>query len=380
MKMPLTFAAVLFLHIFVVGILLIQPGCKSKPQEPSPDMTTPAAMNAGQTDSTAAQMQRNQSGVHDDFNAGLQPSSEPIPLNAEPKPATSRMRATPTRPSWQYQPGGGIVSAPASPGTATSGILEPIDPSSPMVEPLEPGTPVASGMETYTVQKGDTLWGISRRYDVSVNEIKSINNLNTSTLQPGQALSIPVAPSNQATAPAGAISQQAEGMSAEVGGREYTVQKGDTLSGIASREGTTVSALRAVNNLSGDIIRIGQTLIIPGNSYAPNQATTPAPDNKPTPKGFYRVKTGDTLIKIARQHNVTLQEIMEWNGIRQPQTIRVGQELRVKAPSGSPQPAIAPRQSTAPRAPQAPVLEPIPSDEVDLENLEDIPETTIREE
>ena len=95
----------------------------------------------------------------------------------------------------------------------------------------------------YTVQPGDTLWLLSRRYNTTVDAIKKLNGLTGDTLYIGQVLKIP--------------SSQAEPY------LEYTVQAGDTLWLLSRRYGTTVDAIKKLNGLSGDVINIGQILKIP---------------------------------------------------------------------------------------------------------------------
>lgn len=101
---------------------------------------------------------------------------------------------------------------------------------------------------TYVVQKGDSLYSISRAYGVSVNDLKNANNLTSDILTIGQVLMIPDEASN-------GFSNSASNL--------YVVQKGDSLWSIANRFNTSVNAIRMINNLSSDILSIGQTLIIP---------------------------------------------------------------------------------------------------------------------
>ena len=100
----------------------------------------------------------------------------------------------------------------------------------------------APAERTYTVQPGDTLWGIAERYGTTVSALAAANGIrNPSLIYPGQVLRIP-------------------GGTAE---RTYTVQPGDTLWGIAERYGTTVSALAAANGIRNpDLIYPGQVLRI----------------------------------------------------------------------------------------------------------------------
>ena len=99
----------------------------------------------------------------------------------------------------------------------------------------------SSGEINYIVQKGDNLYTIANKYDVTIDDIKKLNNLSTTTLQIGQILKIPGS-SNYNT---------------------YIVQKGDTLWDIANEYGTTVNKLMTINNLSTTTLKIGQSLLIP---------------------------------------------------------------------------------------------------------------------
>lgn len=106
------------------------------------------------------------------------------------------------------------------------------------------GTPDGSYFE-YVVRSGDTLWLLAQRYNTTVDAIQNMNGLSGSALSVGQILRIP----SSGTAPAPNF--------------EYTVRPGDTLWDLAQRYGTTVSAIKSLNNLSSDILNIGQVLLIP---------------------------------------------------------------------------------------------------------------------
>jgi len=105
------------------------------------------------------------------------------------------------------------------------------------------GAPDETGTFQYTVEPGDTLWLISRRYGTTVEAIKRLNGLTGDMLYIGQVLKIPGAQTN--------------------GYREYTVQPGDSLWLLSRRFGTTVEAIMKLNNLTGDLIIAGQVLKIP---------------------------------------------------------------------------------------------------------------------
>jgi LysM repeat protein len=119
----------------------------------------------------------------------------------------------------------------------------------------------------------------------------------------------------------------------------YVVNRGDTLSAIAARYGTTTQSLVQANGLaSANLIYVGQRLVIPGGS------TAPAPS--PSTTGYYTVQRGDTLTAIAVRHGVTAWAIIQANQIANPNFIYVGQRLVI--PGGSspgPAPAPAPQPS-----------------------------------
>ncbi|MFJ7732347.1 LysM peptidoglycan-binding domain-containing protein [Lysinibacillus sp. NPDC097231] len=108
----------------------------------------------------------------------------------------------------------------------------------------------------------------------------------------------------------------------------YTVQKGDTLSKIAQNHQVTVEDIKKWNNLSQDTIYVAQKLEI--SKQSTNEVTKPSNPSttvKPT-NSAYTVAKGDTLSKIAKQYNVTLNEIKDWNGLK-TDTIYIGQVLKV---------------------------------------------------
>lgn len=108
---------------------------------------------------------------------------------------------------------------------------------------IPPGTD--AGITEYVVRSGDTLWKIARKYNTTVDAIKRLNGLTSDNLSIGQVLKIPSTESS--------------------GGSyfEYTVRSGDTLWKLAQQYNTTVAAIKNLNNLSSDVLNIGQVLRIP---------------------------------------------------------------------------------------------------------------------
>jgi LysM repeat protein len=157
---------------------------------------------------------------------------------------------------------------------------------------------------TYTVVSGDTLWSVARKFNVSVDELKAANNLTTNTLSIGQVLKIPgfVAPAPTPST-----------------GNTYTVQSGDSLWSIANKFGVTVTELRNLNNLTSDILSIGQVLLIPVQPSG-------------TPTTTYTVQSGDNLYSIASRFNTTVDAIKSANNLT-TNTLSIGQVLTI--PTGT---------------------------------------------
>ena len=160
------------------------------------------------------------------------------------------------------------------------------------------GSTPPSGATTYTVQRGDNLTEIAARFGTTVAELVRLNNIsNPNLIYPGQVLIIRES-GGSVTPPSGMTT--------------YTVQRGDTLSEIAARFGTTVSALVLANNIADrDRIYPGQVLIIPAGGCVDN----------------YIVQRGDTLSGIAQRFGTTVARLASLNNIRNTDRIYVGQVL-----------------------------------------------------
>lgn len=178
--------------------------------------------------------------------------------------------------------------------------------------PMEAAAPPAPSYVSYTVVAGDNLYSLALRYNTTVSQIKEINNLTTDTLYIGQTLTLPnTNGTNTTPAPAPAATTTVN----------YTVVAGDSLSVIANRYNTTVTAIKDENQLTTDTIYVGQTLkITTTNSTQVNSTDI-----------TYKVVTGDSLSAIAKRYNTTVTAIKEVNGFT-TDTIYVGQTLKIPAP------------------------------------------------
>ena len=159
------------------------------------------------------------------------------------------------------------------------------------------GSTPPSGAVTYTVQRNDNLTEIAARFGTTVAELVRLNNIsNPNLIYPGQVL----------------IIRESGGSTPPSGTTTYTVQRGDTLSEIAARFGTTVSALVLANNIADrDRIYPGQVLIIPVGGCVDN----------------YIVQRGDTLSEIAQRFGTTVARLASLNNIRNTDRIYIGQVL-----------------------------------------------------
>ena len=159
------------------------------------------------------------------------------------------------------------------------------------------GSTPPSGATTYTVQRGDNLTEIAARFGTTVAELVRLNNIaDPNLIYPGQVLVI----------------RESGGSTPPSGTTTYTVQRGDTLSEIAERFGTTVSALVMANNIADrDRIYPGQVLVIPAGGCVDN----------------YIVQRGDTLSGIAQRFGTTVARLASLNNIRNTDRIYVGQVL-----------------------------------------------------
>lgn len=165
-------------------------------------------------------------------------------------------------------------------------------------------------MQTYTVKPGDTLYGISNQFGVSVTELAELNNIKGDILKVGQVLTIP-----------GSAGTNPNNMFM------YTVQKGDTLYSIAKKYNTTVNDIINLNYLKNTNLSIGQTLRIPEMYTKEEDLILPNFSN-------YVVSKGDTLYSIAKKSNISVDTIKKDNALTS-NTLKIGQNLKIRIPSNN---------------------------------------------
>jgi len=203
---------------------------------------------------------------------------------------------------------------------AVSGIAPAAADSSTSAETAAVAHPAKLGAKapslTYRAASHDTLETVAKRTGVSPTAIAQANKL-TGPLRTGQLLTIPAAP--------GALKAP---LPAEPSGSlSHTVQRGETLSGIARQHGTTVAAVAQANGIADPArIYVGQRISIPGAAQPSPQA---AAQSAAQTNGSHTVQRGETLSGIARQHGTTVSAIAQANGIANPARIYAGKTLTI---------------------------------------------------
>jgi murein DD-endopeptidase MepM/ murein hydrolase activator NlpD len=268
--------------------------------------------------------------------------------------------------------------------------------------------------QMHTVRKGDTLYGLAKRYGVTVNELKQLNNLSGSSLSIGQQLKVkPLKPETKpkpkqekkpvvsTPQPTQDTQNQPEEITADETGATYvihTVKRGDSLFEISKRYGVTVTQIKQLNNLRNNRIDPGQKLRIKQDKPAATppkpaekkpvviQEQPPAPEKREvqppvvavadtavtgtsTPPAeadyskinpallpedyFHTVKAKENLYRISLGAGITLQDLLKYNNFPDEHVlIKPGQKLIIKDPVGYLAPGAGAAQTTQPEISQ----------------------------
>ena len=217
---------------------------------------------------------------------------------------------------------GMLITPPPKMGTAAAQQNPPIQPMQPpvtqptQVQPVEHPVQTQNGRivynrkygnipkgsytggSTYTVKRGDTLWGIAKKFGVTVSAVVNANNIrNPNLIYVGEVFIIPHMTSAESS-----------------GYTLYTVRRGDTLWGISRKFGTSINSIVALNGIKNpNLIYAGEVFKIP--SARSEQAV------------IYTVKRGDTLWGISRKFATTVENLVKLNSVKNPNLIYVGEKL-----------------------------------------------------
>ena len=334
MKLSKALGFGLFLHVLLIAVLVIQPSCTTM-QPPTQTYEQSKGSEIQPTldpEDTLMSLRRNDLSLDAAFNAGSD--------------VDSASRYASGRQSDEFSEFEGLTPK-----------LSPIisDPDASIVEIAEPS------FKIHTAKKGDSLWAISRRYSVSLDDLYAVNGLNkNSVLSIGQQIKIPVEGSTATIKTVTADTYQPSGYNME--SRTYVVSKGDTLSGIARRFDTSVSMIKVANKKTSDKILIGEKLIVPVGGSTPPVSKPPVANTgnrissiqSTGNSQIHIVKVGEYPATIARQYGISTSELLAINGITDPRTIQAGQKLKVGPTGGSP--VVS---SNAQKAPVITTVEPV---------------------
>ena len=237
------------------------------------------------------------------------------------------------------------------------------------VKPLPPPEPEYT---VYIVQRGDYLAKISKKYNVTINSIKRLNNLKHDNIRIGQKLKLPgKLDVGEQKVPEGAFAKpqaQKKAYAPYTGAtKEYVVKSGDTLGAIAYGNGINIRQLKELNGLTSDSLKIGQKLKIPAEkvgipkkvdtkpvekkvvapevkapaevpaeTVAPVEPTVEAPAQIPVveesaPVPTYTVQEGDDLTDVSIRFGVSAAAVRELNNLGENDKLVAGQILKLPA-------------------------------------------------
>jgi len=192
---------------------------------------------------------------------------------------------------------------------------------------------------SYKVKRGETLSSISKKYNITEEELKASNNLKSNTLRSGQNLQIAQVATPASAVPSNKVELEAKSVS-------YKVKKGETLSSISKKYHITEDELKAMNNLKSSTIRFGQELKV-NQPLEVASANNGSKNTKADPVvATYKVKKGETLSDIAEKNNVSVSDIKSLNNLHSSSIIP-GQQLQLVSKDVQPeQEAIAKTEKT----------------------------------
>ena len=176
----------------------------------------------------------------------------------------------------------------------------------------------------YTIKSGDSIGKIATQHHTTVAAIRAANGMKSNTIVAGKHLIIPVDAQDKQLYAQSTKQQLPKKSHAAVESTKiaYQVKSGDTLSEIAQAHKVTVKQLSTWNKLAKNSkLQNGQKLVI----LAPKELEQTAQIRTVS----YKVKSGDSLARIANKFNVTVAELLEWNSLAQSQYLQPGQVIKL---------------------------------------------------
>lgn len=320
MKKTSLYLTIVAIHIAIPCFLIAQAGCSSSSEE---NQTPPEAASSVEEVTTISTEDKNVS----------------EPSDNKPAEGSPTLRAEPTKPTWNMAP---VVEPQPEPSPKEEEFIAPKKPASKMIA----DTKKQEGESYYIVKKGDSISKIAAEHGIPIKVLLEKNSIkNANSIRIGQKLKLPSgAKVGHAEAAEPAPTQSGEELSV------YTVQRGDSLSLISMRTGTTVKQLMKINNLKNANIRIGQKLHVKKAETAENANAPKAKESASSDEIKHKVKAGEFLGMIAAKYSVTVADIKARNNIKDPRKIRAGQTLIIPVKG---KPKTQAQEAPKPKAPAA---------------------------
>lgn len=197
---------------------------------------------------------------------------------------------------------------------------------------------VVESSDLYTVNTGDGLFSIAKKYDMTVDELKSLNNLKDNNIKNGQLLKVKssnkvqvVETSNEKDEKPVIIEQKNQNILQQIPDT-HTVIAGETLFAIAKKYNHSVDGLKSINQLTSNELSIGQVLKLKSSD---NKEITV----EKVSDVIHNVKKGETLYSIAKLYNITTDDLIKWN-LLESNDLSIGQTLFIKKSSEIPVPQV----------------------------------------
>ncbi|MGL4626280.1 MAG: LysM peptidoglycan-binding domain-containing protein [Plesiomonas shigelloides] len=223
------------------------------------------------------------------------------------------------------------------PSAASSSSAEVTEsrPRPPVVDQPEPvveSRAAASATTVHTVTRGETLLRIAEKYDTTLAELRSLNNLKRDQVNVGQKLKVPSG--KAASAPVSSKLAPDSSKAPSRGKLEvYQVQRGDTLGKIAARYAVSMETIKFANQMHNNQVQVGQKLKIPLDGAAPKESDQDhskagGKTKESARPSHHKVKAGETLSGIADRYGVGLSQLRKYNHLKSDQ-VNVGQSLKI---------------------------------------------------
>ena len=169
---------------------------------------------------------------------------------------------------------------------------------------------------SYTVASGDSVWCVANKHGITMDQLRSWNNIKNDFIYPGQRLVVKNSGNKQTSSPTTASTS----ISSSAGSQKYTVASGDSVWSIANKFGITMDQFRSWNNIKNDYVYPGQSVRVSGTATAANQTASTS---------NYTVVSGDSVWGIADKFGISRDQFIQWNNIKD-NFVYPGQSVRVK--------------------------------------------------